>query len=141
MTDRKQVLAKLDLFAGLSDRELDEVAAITRRKSLHKQDLLFRKGDEGGDIYVIVRGRLKAFATGPDGDEIVFRYMEPGEITGDLAAFTEGRRSASNVALEDCELLMIQRRELMPLLRRTPDIAIRIIAALAARTIQISQQL
>ncbi|MBM4383272.1 MAG: Crp/Fnr family transcriptional regulator [Deltaproteobacteria bacterium] len=141
MEDRKRVLSKLDLFAGLSDRELSEVALITRRKSLHDGDLLFHKGDEGGDLYVIVSWRLKAFATGPGGDEILFRFMGPGEVTGDLGAFAEGKRTASNMAVGDCELLMIHRRELVPLLRRMPDIAVRLVAALATRMIKLSEAL
>jgi len=141
MEDRKQVLAKLDLFAGLGDRELTEIAKITKRHRLHAGAALFHKGDTGADMYVIVSGLLKAFSTGPDGDDVVFRLMGAGEVTGDLAAFAEGRRSASNVALEDCELLMIQRRELLPVLRQCPEIAIRLIAALATRMIRLSESL
>jgi CRP/FNR family transcriptional regulator len=141
MDDRKLVLSRLDLFAGLSDRELSEVALITRKKSLHDGDLLFHKGDEGGDLYVIVSGRIKAFATGPGGDDVVFRFMGPGEVTGDLGAFAEGKRTASNVAVGDCELLMIHRRELVPLLRRMPDIAVRLVAALSSRMIKLSEAL
>jgi CRP-like cAMP-binding protein len=141
MEDRKQLLAKLDLFAGLSERELAEIVQIARKRTLHAGDVLFHKGDEGGDLYIIVRGRLKAFSTGPDGNDVVFRYMGPGEVTGDLGAFAEGKRSASNVAVEDCELLMIHRRELVPLLRRVPNIAICLIAALASRMITLSEAL
>jgi len=141
MEDRKQVLARLDLFAGLGDRELSEIAQITRRQRLRAGEALFHKGDTGADMYVIVSGRLKAFATGPDGDDVVFRYMGPGEITGDLGAFAEGKRTASNMALEDCELLMIQRRELLPVLRRCPEIAIRLITVISARMIKLSESL
>jgi CRP-like cAMP-binding protein len=141
MDDRKLVLSRLDLFAGLSDRELSEVAQITRKKSLRDGDSLFHKGDEGSDLYIIVSGRIKAFATGPGGDDVVFRFMGPGEVTGDLGAFAEGKRTASNMAVGDCQLLMIHRRELVPLLRRMPDIAIRLVAALSARMIKLSEAL
>ena len=140
MDSRKQLLARLDLFTGLSEREIDEVAQIARRRTLKKGDVLFHKGDEGGDLYIIVSGVVKAYSTSPDGTEVVFRLMTAGEVTGDLAAFTGSPRTANNVAFEDCELLMIQRRELLPLLRRTPDIAIRLIAALAGRIAKLSEQ-
>jgi CRP-like cAMP-binding protein len=141
MEDRKRVLSKLDLFAGLGERELGEIALITRRRHLRAGETLFRKGEEGADLYVIVSGRVKAYATGPDGDDVVFRYMGPGEVTGDLGAFAEGKRTATNVAVEDCVLLMIQRRDLMPVLRRNPDIAIRLTSALCARMIALSESL
>ena len=139
MDDRKAVLSQLQLFAGLGERELGEIAQITRRRRLRSGEVLFHKGDEGGDVYVIVSGRMKAFATGPEGDDVVFRYMGAGEVVGELGAFVEGKRSASNVAVEDCELLMIQRRELIPLLRRQPEIALRLLGALATRMILLSE--
>jgi CRP/FNR family transcriptional regulator, cyclic AMP receptor protein len=141
MDDRKQLLAQLDLFAGLSDRELGEIAQIARRRRLQSGEVLFHKGDEGGEIYVIVTGRLKAYATGPGGDDVVFCYMGAGEVVGELGAFAEGKRTASNVAVGDCELLMIQRRELIPLLRRFPEISIRLLSALAMRMIRLSESL
>jgi CRP-like cAMP-binding protein len=141
MEDRKQLLAKLDLFAGLDDRDLSEIAKITKRHRLHAGEALFHKGDEGGDMYVIVSGLVRAFSTGPDGDDVVFRLMGSGDVTGELALFVDGKRSASNVALLECELLMIQRRDLLPLLRRCPEMALRLISALAARTIRLSEAL
>ncbi len=141
MEDRKRLLSKLDLFAGLGDRELDEIVLISRRRRLHAGEMLFHKGDEGGEVYVIVTGRVKAYSTGPEGDDVVFRYMGAGEVLGELGAFAQGMRTASNVAVEDCDLLMIQRRELIPLLRRFPDIAIWLLGALAARMIKLSESL
>ena len=141
MEDRKRALEKLELFAGLGEPELNEIARIAQGRRFRAGEVLFHKGDEGGDVYVILRGRVKAFATGPDGDDIVFRYMGPGELVGELGALTQGTRTASNVAVEDCELLMVQKRELMPLLRRQPEIAIRLLAALAARMIRLSESL
>jgi CRP/FNR family cyclic AMP-dependent transcriptional regulator len=117
-------MSQIELFAGFGERELGEIALITRKRRLQAGEMLFRKGDEGGDIYVIVSGRIKAFATGPDGDDVVFRYMGANEVVG-----------------EDCELLMIQRRELIPLLRRQPEIAIRLLGAFAARMIKLSESL
>jgi CRP/FNR family cyclic AMP-dependent transcriptional regulator len=141
MDHRKRLLAQLELFAGLGETGLAELARITRRRRLQRGEVLFHKGDEGGDVYLIVSGRVKAFATGPDGDDVVFRYMGAGEIAGELGAFVEGKRSASNVAVEDCELLMIQKRELIPVLRRQPEIALRLLGALAARMIKLSESL
>jgi CRP-like cAMP-binding protein len=141
MEDRKGVLSQLELFAGFGDRELSEISLITRKRRLHAGEVLFHKGDEGGDIYVIVSGRVKAFATGPEGDDVVFRYMGAGEVVGELGAFVENKRSANSTAVEDCELLMIQKRELIPLLRHQPEIAIRLLGALAARMIQLSESL
>jgi CRP-like cAMP-binding protein len=141
MEDRKSLLSKLDLFSGLGEREISEIALIARRRRLQAGDVLFHKGDDGSDLYIIVSGKVKAFTTGPDGDDVVFRYMDAGELIGEIGAFAEGKRTATVGALEDCELLMIQRRELLPLLRRFPDIAIRLLSAFATRMIRLSESL
>jgi len=137
---RNRLMSQLELFAGFGERELGEISQITRKRRLRAGEMLFHKGDEGGDIYLIVSGRIKAFATGPDGDDVVFRYMGAGEVVGELGAFV-GTRTANALAVEDCELLMIQRRELIPLLRRQPEIAIRLLGAFAARMIKLSESL
>ena len=141
MEDRKRLLAKLSLFSGLGERELSELELITRRRRVEAREMLFHQGDDGADVYVIVSGRLKAFVTGPDGDDIVFRYMGPGEVVGEIAAFADGKRTANILAVEACELLMIQRRDLLPLLRRFPEIAIRLLTGVAQRMIKLSESL
>jgi CRP-like cAMP-binding protein len=141
MDDRRQVLSELELFAGLGERELDEISRITRSRRLAAGAALFHKGDTGGDLYVIVSGRVKAFATGPDGDDVVFRFMGAGEVVGELGALVEGKRTASSVAVEPSELLMIQKRDLAPLLRRHPEIAIRLLGMLAKRMAELSESL
>jgi CRP-like cAMP-binding protein len=141
MQDRKQVLSELELFAGFGATELADVARVTQHRRLQAGDVLFHKGDDGSDMYVIASGRLKAFATSADGDDVVFRYMGPGEVIGELGAFVGGKRTANVSAVAPCELLMIQKRELNPLLKRNPTIAIRLLEALAARLVKLSEAL
>ncbi len=139
MQDRKRLLARLDLFAGLGESELEEIAGITRKRRLEPHEVLCHKGDEGGDVYVIVSGRIKAFATGPDGDEVVFQHQGPGEVVGELGMFVEGKRTASLEAVEPTELLVVPRRDFLPVLRRIPDIGIRLLSVVAARVIRLTE--
>jgi CRP-like cAMP-binding protein len=139
IADRKALLARLPLFAGLSERELDEIARATRTCALAAREELFHKGDAGGDLYVIERGRLRAFATGPDGNDIVFSYQGVGEVVGELAAFVEQERSASIAAVEPSALLVLSRRDFLAVLRRHPEIAIRLLQVLARRVVRLSE--
>jgi CRP/FNR family cyclic AMP-dependent transcriptional regulator len=141
MEERKQVLSRFELFAGLDDRQLGEVARIARRYARQSGEMLFHKGDEGVDICLVVRGRLKAYVTSPDGQDRVFRQMSNGDVIGELAVFARGKRTANVTALEDCDLLMISRRDLFPLLSSCPEIAIRLLGVIAERTIELSEAL
>jgi CRP-like cAMP-binding protein len=67
--------------------------------------------------------------------------MDPGEVFGELAllADTGGVRTATVVALDECELLVLDRREFVPFLRAHPDAAIRLLETLAERLRRISE--
>jgi CRP-like cAMP-binding protein len=139
MSDRKRILSEIPLFSGLEDRELGELAEVTRRKRLAPQEVLCRKGDESGDVFVIVSGRLRAYSTGKDGREVVFRHQGPGEVVGELGAFASGKRTVNVDAIEESELLVIPRRDFLPVLRRFPDIAIRLLQIVAARVTHLTE--
>lgn len=139
MDDRKRLLARTELFAGLADAELDELTRVTRRRQLEAHQVLCRKGDDGGDVFVIVSGRLRAFAIAGDGREIVFKHQGPGEVVGELGALAEGKRTANVEALEPSELLVIPRRDFLPVLQRFPDIAIRLLHIVAARVTHLTE--
>jgi CRP-like cAMP-binding protein len=82
---------------------------------------------------VVKDGVLKAQTTSASGDDIVFSIMGPGEMFGELALLRGGKRTASVIAIRDCALIVIDRRELFPFLRRNPDAALKLLEVLAAR--------
>jgi CRP-like cAMP-binding protein len=139
-TDAKhRLLARGSLFAGLEPAQLDEIAAATRIQKLAKRDELFHKGDEGSQVYVVVSGRLKALATSLEGDDVVFNILGPGEVFGEIALLGETPRTATVAAIEPCELLVIDRRDFLALLRRHPEAAIGLLRVLALRLKRVSE--
>jgi CRP-like cAMP-binding protein len=137
-SQKRELLANQELFRKLSERELDDLVQAVRLKSIAARDELCHKGDEGNQLYVIVRGLLKAQTTSTSGDDVVFSIMGPGEMFGELALFSDGKRTANVVAIQDSELLLIDRRELFPFLRRHPEAAIKLLEVLAARVLNLS---
>ena len=107
-------------------------------RNVKAKDELFGKGDPGNQLYLIVEGVLKAQTTSPSGDDIVFSIMGPGEMFGELALLRGGKRTASVIAIRDSELIVIDRRELFPFLRRHPDAALKLLEVLAARVERLS---
>ena len=131
--ERREVLRKVGLFEGLSDRELDMMLQLTTTKKLKKRTYLCRKGDPGNALFAILEGRLKATGEGRDGKEVVFSVMDPGEVIGEIALFDQQPRSATVQAVEDATVLTLHRRDLIPFLERNPKIAIRLAAVLSKR--------
>jgi CRP-like cAMP-binding protein len=137
--DRRALLASAPLFAKLDPRDLDALVQVSRLRRLAPREELVHKGDEGGQIFLIAKGRLKATATSREGTEVTFSIMGPGEVCGELALLVGGRRTASMAALDDCEVLVLDRRDFLPVLRSRPEVAIRLLEVLAERVRRITE--
>jgi CRP-like cAMP-binding protein len=132
-SQKRALLVSQELFARLTDRELDDLVQAVHVKQVTAREELCHKDDPGNQLFVIVQGMLKAQATSPTGDDVVFSIMGPGEMFGELALFCGGRRTANVVAIENSQLMSIDRRDLFPFLRRHPDAAIKLLEVLALR--------
>jgi CRP-like cAMP-binding protein len=134
------MLGSIGVFEGLSRRELDLLHAITGTKRLRAREVLFRKGDPGSALYGVLRGRLRVFSSGADAKELVFRFLQSGDVVGEVALFDAQVRSATVEAVEPCELLSLQRRDLLPFLEQHPRVAIKLAAVLARSLRELSQR-
>jgi CRP-like cAMP-binding protein len=139
-TDQKrQLLTNVPLFQGLGLKELDALIPVTRTVSLAKREELFHKGDQGTQVYVVIRGKLKVLTTSADGDDVVFSILGPGEVFGEIALLGGTPRTATVTAIDPCELLIIDRRDFLSFLRGHPDVAINLLEVLAQRMKRVSE--
>jgi CRP/FNR family transcriptional regulator, cyclic AMP receptor protein len=139
-SDRKrELLARVALFSGFATRELDALVPAARAVAVTARNEVFHKGDPGSQLYVVVDGRLKALATSPEGDDVVFNVMGPGEVFGEMALLSEHPRSATVQAIERCELLALDRRDFLAFLKRNPDVAVRMLTVLVERLARVSE--
>ncbi len=136
---RREILAKVSMFSALSEAALDELAQVAHTRRLKPREELCHKGDEGSQIYVIVSGRLRVSTTSAEGSDMQFNLMNPGEVCGELALFTGGERTATMSAFDECEVLGLDRRDFLPVLRRNPDAAIQLLEVLAGRVARLSE--
>ncbi len=136
MTDRdrrRALLASVPLFSTLNDDELGQLLAVASVKRVLPKEEVIHRGDEGSQVFAVLAGRLKVLTTSLDGDDVAFSILGPGDIFGELAALSGGRRSATITALDACEMLVIHRRDFLPFLRKHPDVAIKLLEVLARR--------
>jgi CRP/FNR family cyclic AMP-dependent transcriptional regulator len=136
---RRELLAKIPLFSELEPRELDALAPLTHTKRLAARDTLFRKGDPGRNVFVIIRGEIKIFTTSADGSHVVFGIFGPGEVFGEIALLTGDERTATVTAIEEAELLTLDRRDFFDFLDRHPTLAVKLLGVLAGRVKRISE--
>ncbi len=131
--ERSALLRRVPLFAKLAEGDLGLLARATTTRRVAARQELFHKGDAGGRVFVIARGRLKVVANSLEGDELILALMDAGEVFGELALLTGGERTATVVALEDSELLALERRDFLAFLHGQPQAATPLLETLAAR--------
>jgi predicted acylesterase/phospholipase RssA len=99
-----------------------DLAASAQQVTVHAGDWLFRQGDPGDSLYVVLTGRLEIVIE--NGPELkVIRILGRGDSVGELALLTESPRSASVRARRDSELLHVTREHFARLLEERPEFA------------------
>ena len=131
--EKRTLLSRATIFAGLQSRQLDALASAARIEKVRAKTELFHKGDPGRQLYVVARGRLKALTTSKDGDDVVVSIIGPGEVIGEIAILGEIERTLTVRTLEASELLVLDRRDLLSLLRSEPDLCLAMLVLVARR--------
>ena len=137
--EKRELLGAVPLFAGLGPRELDALVPSARAVHFAAREEVFHKGDPGAQLFVVVHGRLKAFTTSEEGDDVVFSLMGPGEVFGEVAVLGECRRTATVRAIDACDLLALDRRDFMAFLRKSPEVSIKLLGLMAERLRNVSE--
>lgn len=94
--------------------------------------VLFEEGQPGDYMYVVQSGEVEIRRTIGDAERVL-AILPPGEFFGEMAILNERPRSATAVVASDARLLVIEGRTFEAMLRARPEIALRIIKALAFR--------
>jgi CRP/FNR family cyclic AMP-dependent transcriptional regulator len=125
------VLRGVPLFANLDAADLHLLAAAARRVRFPRGSVVFQEGDPGDHLLVVAKGRVKVSLLGEDGGEAIVSVVDAPALLGEIALLDQSPRSATVVALEDTEFLNIARAPFLALIKRHPDLALRLMAQLA----------
>jgi CRP-like cAMP-binding protein len=102
--------------------------------------VLFREGDRGEEMFILQSGKVK-ISKKIRGVEKTLATLEKGEFFGEMAILNDKPRSASAETIEDCDMLVIDRKTFETLLRSNVEIAIRFIKRLADRLRETNDQM
>ena len=120
--DPVQVLQRSALFEGVGASDLENLVPNLHRRSFGAGTYIFREGDLGTHLHLILSGEVKIARSGPSGAEVVFAVLLPGDMFGELALLEDGAlRTADAVAVEPTECLALERRALITFLDSHPE--------------------
>ena len=138
--EKRQILARNALLGKLSDTEIDTLLKYSHVECYPAGEEIYAKGSPGNCMMVVLRGKAKMSSVSLEGKEIVLNIINPGEIFGEIALLDGEERSADAIAMTDCELLILNRRDVMPFLERQADICLMLIKILCERLRRTSEQ-
>ena len=138
--DKKALLEAHPFFRGMSNEIIENLLPHAIMRKVKKGTMIFRKGDAGTNLFAVSAGAVRISTPSEQGKEAVFNLIIPGEIFGEVAALDGRERTADAVAIEDSELLVIERRDFLPLIRAHPELAIRLLELLCWRLRKTSGQ-
>jgi predicted acylesterase/phospholipase RssA len=136
LSDTISRLSSTGMFGTLDLSVLKEILPEFERIRLPGGDTLFRRGDPGDALYVILSGRLRVTAESARGGQEILREVGLGESVGELAILTGQPRSATVRAIRDTELLKLSSSSVDRLLQKHPQIALQLTRLVAAREMQ-----
>lgn len=128
------LLTNLPLFESLGPEERDLLAGVVDLRVVKAGDFLFKAGDPGQAMYIVVTGQIEISVTDRAGQKIVLNDCRVGDTFGELAMLDAGPRSASALAVEDTELVELDRSDVLLLVTRRPESALHMLGALGAMT-------
>lgn len=126
-------LSTNDVFGGLGADIIQRIADLCVTHTLSDGETLFLKGDPGDALFCVRRGRILIVASTATGKQLTLNVLGSGDVFGEIALLDGQARTADAVASGATELLMIRRADFMELLRRNPEIALRLIELLCGR--------
>lgn len=137
----ERLLSASPFFGRLEPDTRRAIADLCVTCTLTRGETLFLKNDPADAFYAIRRGEIRIMAGTSTGRCMTLNLLGPGDIFGEIALFDGRSRSADAIAAEPAELFVVRRREMLDLVGRCPDLAMRVIEVLCERLRFVSARL
>ncbi len=121
------IIKDVSLFYDLSAAELEEVAKVCEYKIYQPGDIIMREGDPGGILFVIKKGEIKITRNFHHQEDIVLTILRDDEFFGELSLLDGRSRSASAIAMNKAELILLSKEEFDPFAEKFPSAGFKII--------------
>lgn len=132
MVNAAELLRSIPLFEGLTEEDLQALAASVAPRSFKAGQMIFNQGDRGSEMYIVAEGHVNIHLPGAE-ERVSLKDIGLGEYFGELALFDDKPRSASALAISDAVLFELSRVTLSKYLERRPAAAMAILRTMAER--------
>jgi CRP/FNR family transcriptional regulator, dissimilatory nitrate respiration regulator len=125
-------LRRCQLFTGLPLQDLESIADVTVIKSLAKGDYLFHEGGPANGFYIVQRGSVNVHRVNAAGKEQIIHIFRTGESFAEVALASDKGYPADARVLEATQVLLVRKEGILALLRRQPELALRMLGSMSS---------
>jgi CRP/FNR family transcriptional regulator, dissimilatory nitrate respiration regulator len=130
----RELLRGVFLFENWEEEPLAALARFGRLTDAAKGDILFLQDDPCAGLFVLLNGKVQMFRAMPDGREITIHVLSPVDLVACAALFLDASYPASaRIASRTARLIRLEGKPFLRMLETRPDLARKMIAALAMR--------
>lgn len=121
VSSASEYLTNVPIFAPLSEEEIQKLAEASTRRVFAPGEAIVRKGQEGGSMYVIIRGSVSVQLPGPQGPTTI-NMLRTNDFFGEMSLLTGEPRTANVVASEETDVLQIRKTAIKPIFEANPEL-------------------
>lgn len=127
MADPIELLKQVAIFKDLDEGELSRVAELCRSQEFVSGEHIFREGEHGNRLYLIVEGDVRISRTIPGSGEEALAILKPGALFGEMAVFDRSERSTDAISNGGTKVLTIARPDFELLLDFNRELAYKVL--------------
>lgn len=134
------MLQRIEFLKVMPEAQLQELARRLHTQIFARGETITRQGEQGDTFYIIKTGKVLVSARDEEGRATLLRDMGAGEFFGEISLLTGEPRSATVTAVEDTELLVVEKKDMRCMLEENSQLAEHISQVLASRQQQLEEQ-
>lgn len=127
------ILKDISIFRSIPDRYLKRLSTEFQIKEFKKGQTIFHQSEHSTDLYIVLKGSVKASLLNEEGDEFTLAEFKKGGFFGEMSLIDGKPRSATVTALEDTLLAVLTRERFIEILKEDPNISLELLSALVER--------
>jgi CRP/FNR family transcriptional regulator, nitrogen oxide reductase regulator len=140
LASSRHLLEQVSLFQNLRAEDLARIVEQARTRHIPHEAFCFRQDDPANILYVLTEGQVKLTQLSPEGDQVLLRFVHPGEMLGGVSLFGDAVYPVSAQAVQDCVLLTWDTDTLTRMMEAHPRMALNAMRHVAQRVQELQQR-
>jgi CRP-like cAMP-binding protein len=133
-----RILSETTFLRAIPNDDLEVIVRRGQMRTFPRATVIYRRGEPGGSLMVLLSGRIKISNVSPEGKEVVLNFLRAGDLNGEIAVLDGKERTADALALEETRAVVISARDLLPMLMSNPSALLDITVTLCEKLRAIS---